>query len=92
MKKKRPSQSGFFNPRVLLGFVLGLLGVLLALIGFDMSSGASALAQSPKGNQVGGGAVPTLAGSLAPGVKIAPEVLADTVGSYKASVVILLAE
>ena len=32
MKKKRPSQSGFFNPRVLLGFVLGSIGVLLARV------------------------------------------------------------
>ena len=47
MKKKRPSQSGFFNPRVLLGFVLGSIGLFLALVGFGLSSGTSALAQNP---------------------------------------------
>jgi subtilisin family serine protease len=87
MKKKRPSQSGFFNPRVLLGLVLGSVGVLLALVGFGISSGASALAQDPKQNQQRGGTPLTTAG-----VKIAPEVLADTADGKNASVVILLAD
>src|ERR1700730_3833479 len=92
MKKKRPSQSGFFNPRVLLGFVLGLVGLLLALVGFGMSSGGSALAQDRKQNQEGGGAPQATAGLLNASVKIAPEVLADTADGKNASVVILLAD
>jgi serine protease AprX len=87
MKKKRPSQNGFFNPRVLFGFVLGSVGVFLALVGFGMSSGVSALAQNPKGNQERGGTARRTAG-----VKIAPEVLADTAGGKNASVVIFLAD
>ena len=47
MKKKSASQSAFFNPRVLLGFVLGSFGVALALIGFGLYPGASVLAQKP---------------------------------------------
>ncbi|MEY2490920.1 MAG: serine protease AprX, partial [Verrucomicrobiota bacterium] len=78
MKKKRLSQSGFFNSRILFGFVLASVGVLLALVGFGTSSGASALAQNP--------------GSLSGGVKIAPAVLADTAGGKSASVVIFLAD
>ena len=78
MKKKRPSKSGFFNPRVLLGFVLGSIGVLLVLVGLGTSSGTSALAQTP-GSPIGG-------------VKIAPEVLADTAEGKSASVVIFLAD
>jgi hypothetical protein len=34
MKKKSASQSAFFNPRVLIGFVLCSMGVLLAVFGF----------------------------------------------------------
>src|ERR1700682_5772577 len=79
MKKTRPSRCGFFRPRVVLGFVLGSVGVFLALVGFGMSSGASALAENPKGNQERGG-------------KIAAEVLADTNNGKEASVVILLAD
>ena len=45
--KKRTSQSAFFNPRVLLGFVLCSLGVLLALLGFSLNSSSSALAAAP---------------------------------------------
>ena len=71
MKKKHSSQSGFFNSRVLLGFVLGLVGIFLMLVGVGMSSGSSALAQNP----------------LAAGVKIAPEVLSDTADGKSASVV-----
>src|ERR1700704_268194 len=88
MKKKRPSQSGFFNPRVLAGFVLGAFGVLLALLGFGLSFGASALAQGPKKNQLDGGTLP----APAPGAKIAPAVLAETANGQAASVVILLAD
>jgi serine protease AprX len=78
MKKKRPSQSGFFNPHVLLGLVLGSIGVLLVLVGLGASSGTSALAQNA--SSPGGDA------------KIAAEVLADTAGGKSASVVIFLAE
>ena len=85
MKKKRPSQSGFFHPRVLLGFVLGSVGVLLALVGFGISSGASALAQNSKARHACRHAASRRR-------KIAPEVLADTANGKSASVVILLAE
>ena len=81
MKKKRSSRCGFFNPRVLLGFVLGSVGVFLALVAFGISSGASTLAQGPGQS-----------GSLAASVKIAPEVLADTADGKNASIVIFLAE
>jgi len=76
--KKRPSQSGFFNPRILLGLVLGSIGVLLVLAGFGMSSGTSAMAQNPG---VPGGRA-----------KIAPDVLTDTADGKSASVVIFLAD
>jgi serine protease AprX len=42
MKNQRPFRSGFFDPRVLLGFVLCSVGVLLALVGFGMSSDTAA--------------------------------------------------
>ena len=47
MKKKFASKSAFFNPRVLLGFFLCLIGAVMALIAFSISSGPSALAQRP---------------------------------------------
>jgi len=47
MKKKSTSQSAFFNPRVLFGFVLCSLGLLLALLGFSVYSTSSALAATP---------------------------------------------
>src|SRR2546422_2294995 len=47
MKKTTASQSAFFNPRVLLVFVLCSLGVLLALLGFGLNSSSSALAAAP---------------------------------------------
>ena len=92
MKKKRSSQSGFFNPRILFGFVLGSLGVVLALVGFGISSEASGLAQNPKQNQERAGTPPTNAAPLTAEIKIAPEVLADTANGKSASVVILLAD
>src|SRR5438552_9804881 len=76
MKKRHASQSGFFNSRVLLGFVLGLAGIFLVLVGFGMSSESSVLAQN----------------SLSDRSKIAPEVLADTADGKSASIVILLAD
>jgi subtilisin family serine protease len=87
MKKKRPSQSGFFNPRILLGIVLGSVGVLLVLLGFGMSSGASALAQDPKQNRARSDA-----SQRAERGKIAAEVMAGTADGKVASVVILLAD
>ncbi len=92
MKKKRPAQSGFFNPRILIGFALGSLGIFLVLVAFGMSSGSAALAQGPKVNQAGGNTQAASASSLAPGAKIAPEVLAETAGGQSASIVILLAD
>jgi len=77
MKKEHLSQSGFFNPRILLGLVLGSIGILLVLIGFGMSSGTSVLAQNQS--------------ALTPGTKIAPGVLAETANGKSASVVIFLA-
>ena len=38
MKKNSASQSAFFNPRVLIGFIFCLAGVFLALLGFDAFS------------------------------------------------------
>ncbi len=35
MKKKSASQSAFFHPRVLIGFVLCLIGLLLAVVGWS---------------------------------------------------------
>src|SRR5205823_2617462 len=92
MKKERPSQSGVFDPNILLGFVLGLVGILLALVGFGMSSGTSAVAQSPQQDQERDGTPRMTATSLTAGVKIAPEVLADTANGNNTSVVILLAD
>ena len=92
IKKRRLFRHGFSSPRVLLGFVLGAIGVFLALVGFGISSGASALAQNPKSNQGHGGPSQTLSSSPDTGIKIAPEVLADTADGKSASVVILLAD
>ena len=47
MKKTTASQSAFFNPRIVLGFVLCSLCVLLALLGFNVNSTSSALAAVP---------------------------------------------
>src|SRR6266849_9679514 len=47
MKKTSTSQSAFFNPRVLLGFVLCSLGLLLGLLGFSVYSSSSAQAATP---------------------------------------------
>jgi subtilisin family serine protease len=79
MKTKCSFQSGFYRPRILLGFFLCSVGVLLALIGFGVSSGTSVLAQSVRQNQEDGS-------------KIAPQALAETADGAIASVVILLAD
>jgi hypothetical protein len=47
MKKKSASQSGFFNPRTLIGFGFCLLGLLLGLLAYTAYPGASLLAQKP---------------------------------------------
>jgi hypothetical protein len=47
MKKKSASKSAFFNPRFLVGLVLGSLGLLLALLAYTAYPGASLLAQKP---------------------------------------------
>jgi serine protease AprX len=86
MKKTHPSKSGFFHSRLLLGFVLGSVGVLLALVGFALSSGTSALAGNA-GQKQERRTVRATTGS-----KIAPEVVADTAEGKSASVVILLAD
>ena len=82
MKKKRFSQSGFFNLRVLLGVVLGTLGVLLALVGLGVSTGTSAQAQNQRED----------VSRTTAGGKDRAEVLVDTADGKIASVVILLAE
>jgi subtilisin family serine protease len=84
--KKTHHQSGFFHSRLLLGFVLGSVGVFLALVGFALSSGTSALAQNAEQKQKGG------TSQLTAGVKIAPAVLADTADGKHASIVVLLAD
>ena len=50
MKKMPALQSAFFNPRVVLAFVLCSIGVLMALIGFGVFTGPLALAQAPSSN------------------------------------------
>jgi hypothetical protein len=55
MKKKSSSKSAFFNPRFLIGFIFCLAGVFVALLGFGLYPGGSALAQGPKQNQTGSG-------------------------------------
>src|SRR5450432_3655157 len=85
--RRDSSRRGFFHPRLLLGLVLCSIGVFLALIGFGMSSGASALARNSKQDQE---LTPESEGKTR--AKIAPEVLADTANGNNASVVILLAE
>ena len=86
MKKMDPSQSGFFHSRVLLGFVLGSAGILLAVLGFAVSSHTSALAGNA-GQKQERRTLPATTGS-----KIAPEVIADTMEGKSASIVILLAD
>src|SRR5438046_2545086 len=71
--------------RPLLGFVLGSIGVLIALVGLGVSAGTSVLAQDPKGNR-------TSTRASDSGSKIAPEVLAETADGRSASVVIFLAD
>jgi len=41
MKKQSASRSAFFDPRVLIGFVLCSVGVLLALVGLSKSAADS---------------------------------------------------
>src|SRR5690242_2326834 len=52
MKRKQTSQNGFFNSRVLIGFVLGSAGVFLGLAGFGVSAGSSVQSQTPTGNKI----------------------------------------
>src|SRR5437667_3391341 len=51
MKRKSAAESAFFSPRFLVGFVLCLIGAVLALLGFGLLSGGSASAQGPNQNQ-----------------------------------------
>src|SRR5205814_8134932 len=50
MKTKSASESAFFNPRILLGFVLCSIAVLLALVGLGLFSAGSLSAQAPNAN------------------------------------------
>src|SRR5437870_12685403 len=92
MKKKRRSQNGFSSLHLLLGDVLGSVGLLLALVGFGISSGTSVLAKDPKVSQGRGGPSQALAASPVASGKIAPEVLADTADGKSVSVGIFLAD
>ena len=56
MKTKSPSESAFFNPRILLSFVLCSIAILLALVGLGLSSAGSLSAQAPNANQQSSGA------------------------------------
>src|SRR3954452_106932 len=49
MKKILRKKSAFFNPRVLLAFVLCSIGLLMALFGLGAFPGSSAFAQDSKG-------------------------------------------
>jgi hypothetical protein len=62
MKKKSASQSAFFNPRLLLSFVLCSIGVLLAIFGFAGTPwhAAGYRDQSPRYMPVPGGGVDEL--------------------------------
>src|SRR5437667_9949098 len=51
MKRKSAAESAFFSPRFLVGFILCLIGAVLALFGFGLLSGGSASAQGPNQNQ-----------------------------------------
>src|SRR5216117_1410842 len=51
MKRKSAPESAFFSPRFLVGFVLCLIGAILALLGLGLLSGGSASAQGPNQNQ-----------------------------------------
>jgi hypothetical protein len=55
--KKSASESAFFNPRILISFVLSSAGVLLALLGLSDYFGASALAQGGTQSQASGGLI-----------------------------------
>src|SRR5437762_6848736 len=61
MKTKSASESAFFNPRILLGFVLCLIAILLALVGLGLFSAGSLSAQAPNANQQSSG--PTVGAS-----------------------------
>ena len=84
MNKNVRSQNGFSSLRLLFGIVLGSIGLFLALIGFGISSGSSALAQGAKSRQE------RRIRSEAASGKIKPEVLAETANGKSASVVIFL--
>ena len=55
MKTKSASESAFFNPRILLGFVLCSIAILLALVGLGLFSAGSLSAQAPNANQQSSG-------------------------------------
>src|SRR6059058_1604214 len=55
MKRKSAAESAFFSPRFLVGFILCLIGAVLALFGFGLLSGGSASAQGPNQNQASRG-------------------------------------
>jgi hypothetical protein len=57
MKTKSASESAFFNLRILLGFVLCSIAILLALVGLGLFSGGSLSAQAPNANQQSSGPI-----------------------------------
>jgi hypothetical protein len=77
MKLNSTSQSAFFNPRVIIAFLFCTVGVLLALLGFGVSSGTPALAAG----QQHSGPVATVGYSyhhdLSPALRDLPQGFAD---------------
>src|SRR4051794_19843129 len=60
MRKRFASKSAFFNPSVLVGCFLCLLGALVALIALTMYSSPSALAQKPREDAADAGEAETV--------------------------------
>jgi hypothetical protein len=73
-RRRRLGEGGFFNPRVLIGLLVVLAGVLLALLGFGTFSNASAQANlDPKAQGAGVMTViPALHSDLSPPLRDQP--------------------
>src|SRR5437762_3018392 len=74
-RRRRLGEGGFFNPRVLIGLLVVLAGVLLALLGFGTFSNASAQANLGPNSQQGVGqmmVVPAVHSDLSPPLRDQP--------------------